>query len=99
MAERSTRRQEIYKNKEQLKPEEIRRRRGEAQIVLRRQKREENLLKNDNGPLSLEPLLIQQLYDNDAEVVLQATTTFRKLLSKEKIPLLKKSLELELFPV
>lgn len=71
MAERSTRRQEIYKNKEQLKPEEIRRRRGEAQIVLRRQKREENLLKkrnlhvgdhtsgsdseDDSAPLNLEP--------------------------------------------
>ncbi|KAI0218948.1 hypothetical protein L0F63_003096 [Massospora cicadina] len=92
MAERSNRRQEIYKNKEQLKPEEIRRRRGEAQIVLRRQKREENLLKKlpireeDVGPATLEPQLVSQLYENNVDVILQAVTLFRKLLSKETNP-------------
>lgn len=101
MADRSNRRQDIYKNKDRLKPEEIRRRRGEAQITLRRQKREENLLKKrnlnnelnssdseseDERTFNLDQKLVSELYDQDFEVVLQATTAFRKLLSKEKNP-------------
>ncbi|KAI9243958.1 armadillo-type protein [Sporodiniella umbellata] len=99
-----------YKERDRFKPEELRRRRGEAQVEIRKQKKEENLSKRRNfnlqelGPDSDDetdsytqdeetmtqiPLLMQGLYSNDVALQLQATSQFRKLLSKERNPPIK----------
>ena len=44
----SSRRQDAYKNKGQFKADELRRRREEAQVEIRKQKREESMAKRRN---------------------------------------------------
>lgn len=44
----STRRQDAYKNKGQFKADELRRRREEAQVEIRKQKRDESMAKRRN---------------------------------------------------
>lgn len=97
-----------FKNRGHFKADELRRRREEAQIEIRKAKRDENLTKRrnltnvtafsdseseDEAPLEVENQLNQSLPDmldniNSEELdrQLDATTKFRKVLSKEKNP-------------
>ncbi|CAD6955297.1 unnamed protein product [Tilletia controversa] len=118
------RRQAAFKGKAQFAHDELRRRREEAQVEIRRQKRDENLAKrrnlayhpNDASDTSItdddadadddieEELsalgsdqalahMIQAIHSNDVDEQLQATMSFRKLLSKEKNPPIDKVIE------
>ncbi|KAG0176623.1 Importin alpha subunit (Karyopherin alpha subunit) (Serine-rich RNA polymerase I suppressor protein) [Apophysomyces sp. BC1034] len=83
-------RSNAFKSRSRFKPEEVRRRRENAQVEIRKQKKEENLAKRRT-------LNAQSLPDNEdsddedeTDVVfeqqLQSTSHFRKLLSKERNP-------------
>ncbi|KAI8390364.1 armadillo-type protein [Blakeslea trispora] len=110
-------RRNTFKERSRFKPEEIRRRRENAQVEIRKQKKEENLAKRrnydaqandsdddlDTSPqddqlMSNLPELVQNLYSNDTQVQLTATTLFRKLLSKEKNPPIKEVIECGVVP-
>lgn len=109
-----------FKAKNTFKPDELRRRREEQQVEIRRQKREENLAKRrgiargpDGGPevaysgadsddeggnieseLSTElPEMVKGVFSNEVTTQIQATTKFRKLLSKERNPPIEKVIE------
>ncbi|KAL9083573.1 MAG: hypothetical protein Q9159_005701 [Coniocarpon cinnabarinum] len=105
-----------YKAKGQFKPEELRRRREEQQVELRKQKREENLAKrrgiglgatpgaalgaapdSDDEGVNIEnqlseelPQMVDGVFSDQIDAQIQATTKFRKLLSKERNPPIEK---------
>ncbi|KAI9847018.1 MAG: Importin alpha subunit (Karyopherin alpha subunit) (Serine-rich RNA polymerase I suppressor protein) [Sclerophora amabilis] len=114
-----------YKAKNTFKPEELRRRREEQQVEIRRAKREENLAKrrgitgrdgqvtvggpgaslgaapdsddeggNIESQLNEElPQMVQGVFSDQIDAQIQATTKFRKLLSKERNPPIEKVIE------
>ncbi|KAL7797541.1 armadillo-type protein [Trichoderma ceciliae] len=102
-----------FKAKNTFKPDELRRRREEQQVEIRKAKREENLAKRrgigsgDNRPgASLGaapdsddesaptesqlnedlPQMVAGVFSDQIDLQIQATTKFRKLLSKERNP-------------
>ncbi|EPE07883.1 importin alpha subunit [Ophiostoma piceae UAMH 11346] len=102
-----------FKAKNTFKPEELRRRREEQQVEIRKAKREENLAKrrgigsgdqrpgaslgaapdsdDDTAPTESQlnedlPQMVQGVFSDQIESQIQATTKFRKLLSKERNP-------------
>ncbi|KAI1624618.1 importin subunit alpha-1 [Exophiala viscosa] len=109
-----------FKAKGSFKPDELRRRREEQQVEIRRQKREENLAKrrgiqrgdgeigiggvteadsddeagNIESELSTElPEMVRGVFSDQIDAQIQATTKFRKLLSKERNPPIEKVIE------
>ncbi|ETI21276.1 hypothetical protein G647_07621 [Cladophialophora carrionii CBS 160.54] len=109
-----------FKAKNSFKPDELRRRREEQQVEIRRQKREENLAKrrgvqrgngeitiggltepdsddetaNIESELSTElPEMVKGVFSDQIDAQIQATTKFRKLLSKERNPPIEKVIE------
>ncbi|KAI9884704.1 MAG: Importin alpha subunit (Karyopherin alpha subunit) (Serine-rich RNA polymerase I suppressor protein) [Watsoniomyces obsoletus] len=108
-----------YRARGTFKPEELRRRREEQQVEIRRSKREENLAKrrgitgksgpggqgagvgaapdsddegiNNESQLDEElPQMVQGVFSDQIDAQIQATTKFRKLLSKERNPPIEK---------
>ncbi|KAB5545596.1 armadillo-type protein [Coniochaeta sp. 2T2.1] len=102
-----------FKAKNTFKPEELRRRREEQQVEIRKAKREENLAKrrgigtgadrpgaslgaapdsdDDTAPTESQlnedlPQMVQGVFSDQIDAQIQATTRFRKLLSKERNP-------------
>jgi HEAT repeat protein len=103
-----------FKAKNTFKPEELRRRREEQQVEIRKAKREENLAKrrgitsgdgsrpgaslgaepdsdDDTAPTESQlnedlPQMVQGVFSDQIDLQIQATTKFRKLLSKERNP-------------
>lgn len=97
-----------FKNKGHFGADELRRRREEAQVEIRKARREDNLSKRRNmaelmdgndsedegeagagGAMQWQesfPEMIANIQSNNLEAQLDATTKFRKLLSKERSP-------------
>ncbi|KAK7706356.1 Importin subunit alpha-1 [Diaporthe eres] len=102
-----------FKAKNTFKPDELRRRREEQQVEIRKAKREENLAKrrgigtgenrpgaslgaapdseDENPPTESQlsedlPQMVQGVFSDQIDLQIQATTRFRKLLSKERNP-------------
>ncbi|UZP44413.1 hypothetical protein NXS19_012225 [Fusarium pseudograminearum] len=102
-----------FKAKNTFKPEELRRRREEQQVEIRKAKREENLAKrrgigtgenrpgaslgaapdsdDESAPTESQlnedlPQMVQGVFSDQIDSQIQATTKFRKLLSKERNP-------------
>ncbi|KAH9817932.1 armadillo-type protein [Melampsora americana] len=107
-------RQGNYKNKNLFKGDELRRRREEQQVEIRKAKRDETVAKRRNyqvdasGPDSDDesvataldsqlqeqlPIMIQGVFSDSVDLQLDATTKFRKLLSKERNPPIEKVIE------
>lgn len=61
----TSRRQDAYKNKGQFKADELRRRREEAQVEIRKQKREESMAKRRN----LDAAAVSDAETDDEEAV------------------------------
>ncbi|KAG4085508.1 putative SRP1-importin alpha [Neocallimastix lanati (nom. inval.)] len=91
-----------FKNRGDLKTDELRRRREDAAVEIRKQKREENLAKRRNlhnidsdddldESFNVEVInkiesIKEDLYGNDIQKMIDTTTTIRKLLSEENNP-------------
>lgn len=102
-----------FKAKNTFKPDELRRRREEQQVEIRKAKREENLAKrrgigtgadrpgaslgaapdsdDDTAPTESQlsedlPQMVQGVFSDQIDLQIQATSRFRKLLSKERNP-------------
>jgi importin subunit alpha-1 len=100
-----------------LKQDDLRRRREEQQVEIRRAKRDENIAKRRNlttwttdgdsdeddlGGSGWDPQAAQEMvagvFSDDIERQYDATTRFRKLLSKEKNPPIEKVIECGVIP-
>ncbi|KAI9655913.1 MAG: Importin alpha subunit (Karyopherin alpha subunit) (Serine-rich RNA polymerase I suppressor protein) [Alyxoria varia] len=105
-----------FKAKNTFKPDELRRRREEQQVEIRKAKREENLAKrrglptrdglgaslgaapdSDDEGITIEsqlneklPQMVQEVFSDQIDLQINATTQFRKLLSKERNPPIEK---------
>ncbi|KAF2742032.1 ARM repeat-containing protein [Sporormia fimetaria CBS 119925] len=112
-------RRTAFKAKSAFKPDELRRRREEQQVEIRRAKREENLAKrrgiagrdqpgaslgaapdsddeggNIENQLNEElPQMVKGVFSEQIDEQIQATTKFRKLLSKERNPPIERVIE------
>lgn len=113
-------RQAAFKHRAQLKTDELRRRRENQTVVIRKQKRDESLAKRrnftpsqssaeagssldvvdeaDGGDVSSLtvgeiPALLSELHSNSIDAQLQATSKFRKLLSKAQVPPIQEVIE------
>jgi len=91
-----------FKNRGDLKTDELRRRREDAAVEIRKQKREENFAKRRNlnfidsddeldDNFNIEVVnkiaaIKDDLYGNDIQKMIETTTTIRKLLSEENNP-------------
>ncbi|KAK2810291.1 hypothetical protein FQN50_003022 [Emmonsiellopsis sp. PD_5] len=112
-----------FKAKSSFKPDELRRRREEQQVEIRKQKREENLAKRrgistrdggigvgggsllagsdseeEGGAIESElnvelPEMVKGVFSDQIDMQIQATTKFRKLLSKERNPPIERVIE------
>ncbi|KLJ11654.1 hypothetical protein EMPG_13161 [Blastomyces silverae] len=112
-----------FKAKSSFKPDELRRRREEQQVEIRKQKREENLAKRrgiqtrdggigvggdsalgpddsdeESGTIESElnvelPEMVKGVFSDQIDLQIQATTKFRKLLSKERNPPIERVIE------
>ncbi|KKZ60693.1 glutamate decarboxylase [[Emmonsia] crescens] len=112
-----------FKAKSSFKPDELRRRREEQQVEIRKQKREENLAKRrgiqtrdggigvggdsvlgaedsdeEGGTIESElnvelPEMVKGVFSDQIDLQIQATTKFRKLLSKERNPPIERVIE------
>ncbi|KAK1927794.1 importin alpha subunit [Papiliotrema laurentii] len=108
-----------FKGKTTFSAQELRRRREEQQVEIRKQKREESIAKRRNFQPSAEddeadsdedfelgssslsetlPQMLQAVYSDNQDVQLDATTKFRKLLSKEKNPPIDRVIECGVVP-
>ncbi|KAF8535088.1 armadillo-type protein [Trichophaea hybrida] len=103
-----------FKAKQSFKPDELRRRREEQQVEIRKAKREESLAKrrnlaatspapgavdsDDEGATESQlnedlPTMCKGVFSDSIDQQIQATTKFRKLLSKERNPPIEKVIE------
>ncbi|KAL1996494.1 hypothetical protein VTN49DRAFT_8094 [Thermomyces lanuginosus] len=108
-----------FKAKGTFRPDELRRRREEQQVEIRRQKREENIAKRrgiqtregtvtagqisdseeeDAGSVENQldnelPGMVRGVFSDNIDEQIQATTKFRKLLSKERNPPIERVIE------
>ncbi|KAF1981248.1 importin subunit alpha-1 [Aulographum hederae CBS 113979] len=113
-------RRQGFKAKNTFKPDELRRRREEQQVEIRKAKREENLAKrrgiagrdgapgaslgaapdsdDEGGNIETQlneelPIMVRGVFSDQIDEQIQATTKFRKLLSKERNPPIERVIE------
>ncbi|ORX60261.1 ARM repeat-containing protein [Hesseltinella vesiculosa] len=120
MSEKTTDRKGKFKNKDAFQSDQVRNRRQQDTIEIRKQKREANLTKRRNLNVAnvsdsddddtMDPnakaiqlqqdlqVLVEAVYSGDVERQYDATTKFRKLLSKEQDPPIQQVIETGVVP-